>query len=385
MKILIASDCYIFQTNGVTNVVITLSDELQARGHDVRILALANENTSSRRENAFLIRSVPTILYPDFRISFARRDPFLDELKAWKPDLIHLHTEASIARLAYNIAKSAHAPVVVTTHTDYAKFFFGRFGDSILIRGMAKLYGKLLYRRAQAVIVPSEKAHGLAMVQAAGNRVTVIPNGIMLERFQRPVSAEDRSALLRQYGFTDHGCTLVTVARISWEKNLMEILRYFPNLLKTLPQAQLLIVGDGPDRRRLEKYVARNGLSGQVRFTGRIDPEEIYRYYASGDVFVSASTFETQGLTYLEALACGLPMVCRDDPVLRNVLVNGENGYTYQSEQEFTDGIARITRDPRKWKEMHEKALKMSANFGTASRVEQTLALYEQVLRLHSR
>ena len=385
MKILIASDSYIHQTNGVTNAVITLEQELRRRGQDVRILSLANGNTSVRTENACLIRSVPTILYPDFRICHARRDPLLDELKAWKPDLIHLHTEGSVARLAYKIARAAHAPVVVTTHTDYAKFFFGRLSETVFIRGMAKLYGKLLYRRAAAVTVPSEKAAGLAMVRAAGDRVTVIPNGIPLERFRRPVSAAERSALLRQYGFTDHGCTLVTVARISWEKNLMEILRYFSKLLKTLPQAQLLIVGDGPDRRRLEKFVAGNGLSGQVRFTGRIDPGDVYRYYAAGDVFVSASTFETQGLTYLEALACGLPMVCRDDPALRNVLENGENGYTYQSEQDFIDGITRITRDARKWREMHEKALKMSENFGTASYAEQTLALYEQVLRLHSR
>ena len=385
MKILLATDSYLHQINGVTNAVITLAQELRRREHDARILAPAGENTSFRRENTYLIRSVPTKLYPDFRVCLVRRDPLLDELKAWKPDLIHLHTEGSIVRLAYIIADAAHAPVVMTTHTDYAKFFFGRFSDTICVRGIMKLYGKLIYRRAAAVTVPSRKARGLAMVQAAGDRVTVIPNGIPLERFQRPVSAADRSGLLRQYGFTDHGCTLVAVARLSREKNLMEILRYFPKLLKTLPKAQLLIVGDGPDRRRLERFTDGKGLSGRVRFTGRIDPEDVCRYYASGDVFVSASTFETQGLTYLEALACGLPMVCRDDPVLRNVLENEENGYTYRSEQEFINGIARVTRDAGKWREMHEKALKMAENFGTAACAEQTLALYEQVLRLHCR
>lgn len=384
MKILIASDAYIHQTNGVTNAVVALEQELRKRGQDVRVLALANGRQSVRMENACLIRSVPTILYPDFRICLALRDPLLEELKAWKPDLIHLHTEGSVARLAYQIRRDTHAPVVVTTHTDYAKFFLGRLSGTGFVKGMAKLYGKLLYRRAAAVTVPSKKAAGLAMVQAAGSRVTVIPNGIPLERFQRPVSAADRSALLRQYGFADHGCTLVTVARISWEKNLMEILRYFPKLLKALPRAQLLIVGDGPARRRLEKFAARKGLSGHVRFTGRIDPEEVYRYYACGDVFVSASTFETQGLTYLEALACGLPLVCREDPALRNVLISGVNGCAYRSEEEFISGIARVTGDALKWREMHEEALKSAENFGTASCAEQTLALYERVLRLHS-
>lgn len=384
MKILIATDAYFHIINGVTNVVVTLSQGLRRLGHDVRILAPADGKTSVRRDNDYLIRSVPIWVYPDARYCLALRDPLLDELKAWKPDVIHLHTEFSIARMAYNIAKATHAPVVVTTHTNYEQFIFGRFSSSVCVRGLAKLYGKWLYHRAAAVIVPSEKARGYVIVRVAGDRVSVIPNGIELERFQRPVSAADRSALLGQYGLSDQGCTLIVVTRISKEKNIMEILRYFPKLLQTLPQAQLLIVGDGPDRGRLEKYVARNGLSGPVRFTGRVDPETIYRYYASCDVFVSASTFETHSLTCLEALACGLPLVCRDDPALRNVLEDGENGYTYRSEQEFINGIAQVTRDKQKWREMHEKSLERAENFGTASYTEKTLALYEQVLRLRN-
>ena len=157
-----------------------------------------------------------------------------------------------------------------------------------------------------------EKARGFALVQAARNRVTVIPNGIRLERFQRPIIADDRVSLLRQIGLSDNGYILVMVTRISREKNIMEILEYFPALLHALPEAQLLIVGDGPDRKRLESFVKRQGLSGHVRFTGRIDPNEVYRYYALGNVFVSASTFEVHSISYLEAIACGLPLVCRE-------------------------------------------------------------------------
>ena len=380
MKILIASDSYIYQTNGVANVVIVLAAGLRGLGHEVKVLAPSDGRSSHREGDDYFIRSYPSFFYPDVRLCPERHDLFLDELKQWKPDLIHLHTEASIARFARQIAAETHAPLIMTTHTDYAQFIFGRFQDALFVRLIAKAYGKRQYRRAEAVVVPSEKARGFAMVQAAGSRLWVIPNGIRLERFRRPVSAGEKAELFRKYGLEDNGCTLVMVTRVSKEKNIMEILRYFPALVREVPEAQLLIAGDGPDRGRLEKYAAKADLLNHVHFLGRIPPDEVYRYYAMGNLFVSASTFETQGLTYLEALACGLPMVCRDSPVLLNILENGVNGYTYQSEREFVDGVARILREKSLWREMREKALEISARFGAGPFVEKMLSLYNQVL-----
>ena len=88
--------------------------------------------------------------------------------------------------------------------------------------------------------------------------------------------------MLRQYGLADNGCILVMVARISREKNILEILRYFSFLLQVLPKPQLIIVGDGPNRKRLEKYCLRKGLSKCVFFAGRVHPNDVYRYYALG-------------------------------------------------------------------------------------------------------
>ena len=381
MKILIASDVYRYQTNGVASAVKSLADGLRRHGYDVRVLAPAKGRTSGRDGNDYLIGSHRSLLYPDVRLCVGRNDPLIDELKRWKPDLIHLHTEASMARIARGIAGASGAPLVMSTHTDYAQFVFGRAGNMFFVRLIARIYGKIHYRRARAVIVPSEKSRGFAMVRAAGDRVHVIPNGIRLERFQRPVSDGEKEKLLKQYSLRDNGRILVTVSRLSREKNIMEILRCFPGLLRAMPEAQLLIVGGGPDQARLEKYVARKDLGDRIRFTGRVDPDEVYRYYALGNLFVSASTFETEGLTYLEALACGLPLLCREDPVLINVLRNGENGFTYRTGEEFTDGAVRILENRRLWEEMHEKALEGSEHFDAGSSVERTISLYEQVLR----
>ena len=186
---------------------------------------------------------------------------------------------------------------------------------------------------------------------------------------------------MRKYNIEDNGLTVVTVTRVSKEKNLMEILQYFASLLKVVPEAQLVIVGDGPDKKRLEKYCEQSGISDRVHFTGGVEPDEVYRYYALGDVFVCASTFEVQGMTYYEAMACGLPQVCRKDDCLINVIENGENGFIYENEQEFTDAVSKILLDKELREKMSRKALEKIKMFNDKRFVERVVELYEDVLK----
>ena len=102
-------------------------------------------------------------------------------------------------------------------------------------------------------------------------------------------------------------------------------------------------------------------------------------------MFVSASTFETQGLTYLEAMACGLPLVCREDPVLQGVLENEENGYTYRSEREFVDHIRRILTDRKLRQAMHAKALDKAKECSAARFVDRINSLYESMIKVSER
>ena len=101
----------------------------------------------------------------------------------------------------------------------------------------------------------------------------------------------------------------------------------------------LLIVGDGPARNELEETARSWGIDDKVIFTGAVDPLEVNKFYQLGDVFVSTSTSETQGLTYIEAAANGLPLVCMKDPCLQGVIINGANGFEFETLDEFEDQI----------------------------------------------
>ncbi len=379
MRILITTECYVLQTGGVSNVVLALENGLRERNCEVRILTLSGDARSRREGDRYYIRSFPAFYYPGLRVSFAMHDPLLKELLAWRPDLIHIHTEGSTARMARAIAEKTGAPIVMTTHTDFAQFIFGRYGRTRPVRAMCRVWGRHAFREADTIVVPSEKARTFPQLNSVAERVTVIPNGIRLDHYQKPVSAEERTALLGRYGFEDNGKTLVMVTRVSREKNIKEILRMLPALLRELPEAQLLIVGDGPYRSRLEEYCAESGLTEHVRFTGMVGRDEVYRYYALGDVFVSASTFEVHSMSYLEAMAAGLPLVCREDMSLLGVLENGKNGYAYRTEREFTEDVTRILRDGELRTAMREEALRRAELFSDRHFVDRTLALYGQV------
>ena len=384
MKILICSDTYFNQTNGVVTVLHTLVTSLRELGHDVRVLSPSDTRKSFKKGDDYFLRSLPALYYPKERLCFTRKDPLIDELKSWKPDLIHSHTEGLISRLAISLSSKLQIPLVITTHTDFAKYIFGRFYDSPPVRVIGKVFGKVCYTHADAIVVPTKKSCGFMWLRSYLDRVTVIPNGISLETFQRELSPDEKAELFEQYEIPDDRFTLVSITRVSKEKNIMEILQYFHSLLRVDPEVQLVIVGDGPDRKRLQKYCESSGISEHVYFTGIIAPDDVYRYYKMGDVFVSASTFETQGMTYIEAMACGLPQVCRKDECLIDVIDNGENGFVYETEPEFTDAVSKLLLDSELREDMSSKALEKAESFSGTRFAERTVELYQKVLQKHN-
>ena len=137
-----------------------------------------------------------------------------------------------------------------------------------------------------------------------------------------------------------------------------ELIRFRANLGDA--PVTLLIVGEGPDRSRLEGIAAELGLtSPALIFTGLVQPAEIPAWYQLADLYVSASTSETQGLTYIEALASGMPALCRADPCLAGVIREGENGWQYRDEADFRQKLADFIAHPE-WRERMSTAARRS-------------------------
>ena len=109
-------------------------------------------------------------------------------------------------------------------------------------------------------------------------------------------------------------------------------------------------------------------------------PEEVHAYYQLGDVFVSASTSETHGLTYVEAAANGLPLLCRKDPCLDGVLIEGCNGWEYAAEEEFCDTIDAILRNPAQRQAAGDHSAQIASSFDKSNFAEKIEDIYESVM-----
>ena len=150
-----------------------------------------------------------------------------------------------------------------------------------------------------------------------------------------------------------------------FEKQIDELLRGMKALLSKRQDVVLLIVGGGPARGSLEQLAKELGIERSVQFAGMVNPNEVADYYKLGDIFTCASTSETQGLTYIEAMASGLPLVCRKDPCLYGVLEEGGNGYSYESIGQFVSGVERLLDEKEIFENARQHSRKIAEEYGT--------------------
>ena len=307
MKILITSDWYAPAVNGVVTSILTLRRELTRRGHEVRVLTLSGGSRGWQADGVYAVGSLDAgHIYPGARLRVPALSSPLNQLIAWCPDVVHSQCEFSTFGLARRIAKACGAPLVHTYHTvyeDYTHYFSpSRRWGRLLVKG----FTRAVLARTDAVIAPSAKVQRLLAGYGVRRPVRVIPTGIDLDRFAAKPSPALLAARRAALGIPAGNAVLVYVGRLAREKAIDELLESRA-ALGSAP-VTLLLAGGGPDEPRLRQLAAAMGLDAPaVVFAGMVPPAEVPLFYHMGDVFVSASQSETQGLTYFEAMAAGLP------------------------------------------------------------------------------
>lgn len=341
MRVLITTEWYAPVINGVVTSVLNLERELRNLGHEVKILTLSNTAGTYTEGDVTYIGSVSAgIVYPQARVAVSLGGDEVEKLIQWRPQIIHSQCEFSTFLFAKKIARELNIPVVHTYHTvyeDYTHYFspVKKWG-----RAAVSAFTRKVLSHTQCVIVPTEKVRNILLRYGVTQQIQVIPTGIDMKKYSRILTPEERMNLRLKLGIPVQAGVAVFVGRLAQEKNLEEIISMIS--MAKLENFRLLIVGDGPHRQALEEAVERFGVRNQVIFTGMVDPEEVYQYYQVGDVFVSASTSETQGLTYVEALANGLPALCKKDDCLTGVVENGVNGWQYEDSFDFLERLQKV-------------------------------------------
>ena len=384
MKILITSDWYSPAVNGVVTSVKNLRRELEHRGHEVRVLTLSQTTHSWEQDGVTYLGSVPAgLVYPGARLRTAVARRLIQALADWRPDVIHSQCEFSTFFLARRMAEELDVPLVHTYHTiyeDYTHYFSPsvRFGKKAVA-----LFSRWVAARTDCIIAPTGKTRVLLQNYGVSCPVFVVPSGIDLKPFRQEKDSL-RSAVLRaSLGIPEERAVLVFLGRLAEEKNAGELLQCRAALGDR--PLTLLLVGDGPDRERLEGEAARLGLEApDVVFAGMVPPGEVAGWYQLGDLFVSASTSETQGLTYIEALAAGVPALCRADPCLAGVIRDGENGWQYRDEEDFLEKLQNFLDSPDQWARLSRNAREGAEEFSAGTFAARVEAIYEEQIARRS-
>lgn len=369
MRIGLFTDTYFPQVSGVATSIRTLKTELEKLGHTVFIFTTTDKDVN-RYEDWQIIRipSVPFFAFKDRRIAYRGFSTALEIARQYQLDIIHTQTEFSLGLLGVWIAKELRIPVVHTYHTQYEDYVRYIAKGMVIRPSMVKYIVRGFMSDLDGVICPSEIVYDLLMKYKVKVEKRVIPTGIELAKFERPeITSENIADLRDKLGIAKDETMLLSLSRVSYEKNIQAILAALPAVLEENPDVKLVVAGDGPYLSDLKAQAKRLNIIDVVIFTGMIAPSETALYYKAADFFISASTSETQGLTYLESLASGTPIIAHGNPYLDNVINNKMFGTLYYEERDLTGAIleAVIATPDLDEKNFAAKLYEISAeNFG---------------------
>lgn len=373
MKILITSDWYYPVVNGVVRSIMNLIEYLEGRGHEVRVLTLSNTTKSYRDGKVYYVGSLSAEkIYPQARISNLLAKSHLREIKDWEPDIVHSQCEFSTFIMAKRIASDQEIPLVHTYHTVYEDYTHYFIPSKQAGKKLVSMASKTLASFCDRIIVPTPKTERLLTSYGIDPyMIDIIPTGIHIPEMN------DKALLRKSLGIAEDERVLLYLGRLGAEKNIQEIMFYYDRLKNM--DIKLYIVGGGPYLATLKEDAEE--ISKKVVFTGMVDSNSVNRYYQAADIFVTASTSETQGLTYYEALANGTIALCRDDAVLDGVIKNGFNGFKYRDFKEFENFVERVFAD-LEFKDLLEINARNYAreNFSVEGFGAKCLASYEKAI-----
>ncbi|WP_122643710.1 glycosyltransferase [Luxibacter massiliensis] len=417
MKIAMLTNNYKPFIGGVPVSVERQAKELVCLGHDVAVFA-PDYGGDSREEGIGINYSNPEEAQPRvvrYRTGSHRMEngmifprlilwEILDCFKKERFDCIHVHHPMFTGPVALYLGKKYHLPVIYTYHTRYEDYLHylrpfrerdtgasqgrsegtgcgWRSISSKICRGWTDMARKRLvpwYMRwftnqCDLILSPSAGMADRIKKNGTKTRTAVFPTGLEDSFF---IKEEEKIKELRERFGSRCQYLFCTVSRLEEEKNPDFLLKGIACLKEKIGGVfRVLFIGEGSMHSQLEKMAGDLGISKEVLFMGNVDNQELKNYLAACDLFLFASTSETQGIVLAEALASGVPVVAVQGTGVEDIIVDGKNGYaTRENVEEWTEKILEAIE------ENNHKKLKIQAEATASGLHSSRLALYEELL-----
>lgn len=394
MNIVFFSDTFLPQINGVVTYLIETGRQLKKMGH--RVLFVVPKYPPSKNPHVPEGFSPKEIFFAP-SMSISRLDPQwrmavtysygLDRaLSKFKPDILHMHTPMSVGFGGIVVAKRFNKPLIGTYHTFAASEEMFKIigirkgqGTRVLKRLMWE-YTNLFYNRCNAVIATTGEMAAILKRNGVNQRIVVLHEGLGLSQF-KILTQKEKEKVKASFGLAGKKIVVFT-GRLSREKNLILMINAFAQVAARLSEAHLLMIGDGPQREELMRRAQKLGLSGRVTFTGFMERADLIGsgILGSCNLFLCTSKFETFGLSALEAIASGLPVVAVESQGVAE-LIDGNGLISSDQEKDIAENVIKILTNPEMEKRFGERSLVVRERYAIEKVTRALVDFYEATIR----
>lgn len=325
MRIALFSDFSLAQITGISSSLKTLMRGLKACGHAVCVVEPSVRGSNKTEETLEQIL-VPSFGLPggsEFRFTLPFGVP--KSLIRFSPDIIHTQTFGTVGFQAIRAAKKLRLPLVGTEHSKPADYAHYTHLDCRWMREGLKKFAANYYQKCDLITVPSADVRDELRAYGVTREIIIVSNPVETGLF-RPMP--DKTGLKRKFGIIKP--SVLCFGRLAREKNIGELLEAFTLAVQDGVEAELVIVGQGLMESEVRAKVSRLGIAGMTRFLGFLKDEELVQAINANDVYLIASRSETQSMTTMQAMACGLPVVAAKCGALPEYVIDGINGFLYE-------------------------------------------------------
>ena len=381
MHVGLFTDCYFPTRNGVVSSVAQLKEGLEKRGHRATVFTVRHSGQHAVEGDVYRFRSICFRRDIDLRLGVPRYRDVLNVARNLELDLVHSHTEFTLGRVGSRIARELGLPHVHSCHTLFEEYrhysALTRWMPRRIIR--ASLAGFL--SSADAVICPSGKMRSWLDSFVQGHRFLQIANGADASRFYPRQDSDPKLAGLRaQLGICPSDKVILYLGRLGEEKRVITLLEKMSGLLNNQPHYKLVMVGGGPQKKRLQQIALSKGIERQLILTGFVEWQHTPHFYALADVFVSFSLSENCPMTLIEAAMCGLPIVALKDEAMAALVRSNENGILLENDQQMPNAVGEILARESRQSEMSSASIEIAQEFGIGKHCSRVSRLYRQLV-----
>jgi 1,2-diacylglycerol 3-alpha-glucosyltransferase len=378
VRVAIFTDSWFPRIDGVTTSVQGFKAEMERRGHSFHVFT-----SGPRWEHGADVtryKGFPFWGYPDFHVS-TRTGPIdtAEVLREGRFDLVHIQSPFTIGLWGLRAARKVGLPAVTSYHTylpDLVPYVIPP-GLRTVSRRWVWRWTESFFRRCDAVLVPSPSCARELIDHVPHHKIPnleIHPNGVDVRRFHPGA----RSDAVRQRMGPPGSLVVLSVGRLAREKDVPFLLHAFAEARRLEPRLHMCIGGQGPELARIQRRAGELGIGPALTYLGFVPDAELASVYAGADAFASASQFETQGMTAVEAMACGTPVAAVRARGLADFVKAGATGYLFEP-FDVEGAASAILEAVHAGQGMREAARSHAMTLSLDHSVDQLEAVYKRV------